>query len=545
MIPSLRGQSLLSHGVREAGAESGRAVAKGNSLSSVDGSVAPARLPNFPRGVWPVASIAAVVAASSGVGFGRPFGSNQNTYLLHAVGPSLPQLQDDWFLHTTDPFPVFTAVARLAGGTIGFAVESFVLTLAAFAGLFLIAWTLLRTAPRTVRRAVPPLAVLLFCAVCYVLPHSPVPVLSWVQPFRGFGGQYLMSVPSLFQPSDCGALILLGAGIATSAGTSRFRRPLWVVAAALAVTTCALHPTYLPPLAVALLGFAIADLSASRTIRRFGWYAGTGVAAIALVVATNPVVRGSFIHHGGEPQRYLAFERIPHHTLVSHWDPRDAIFAILVIAGAGLTVWLTRAWWAATVLSVCLIVAVVTALTVEVTRNVALAMMFPWRITVLLVPVATITVIVCLVRLIAERLRHVSAAMLAVCVCLSLACLAVGANLTVNAPDPTSSRLVRIVRAAGPSGVGLIPLELDNVRLNTPAAVYVDWKSHPYASADLAEWQRRITAARAAETDDAAFCRLINQEKIRWVMLRRGRAVPACIAGWQHTGSEGVRIYMK
>jgi hypothetical protein len=93
--------------------------------------------------------------------------------------------------------------------------------------------------------------------------------------------------------------------------------------------------------------------------------------------------------------------------------------------------------------------------------------------------------------------------------------------------------------------VGLIPPELENVRLNTPAAVYVDWKSHPYASADLAEWQRRITAARVAETDDVAFCRLINQEKIRWVMLRPGRAVPACIAEWQPTGSDGVRIYIR
>jgi hypothetical protein len=504
-----------------------------------------ASLPNSSSRVWPVASIAAVVAAAAGVGFGRPFGSNQNTYLLHAVGPSLPQLQDDWYLHTTDPFPVFTAVARLAGGTIGFAVESFVLTLASFAGLFLIAWTLLRMAPQAIRCAVPPLAVLLLSAVCYLLPHTRVPVLSWVQPFRGLGGQYLMSVPSLFQPSDCGALILLGAGIATSAVTSRFRRPLWVVAAGLAVATCALHPTYLAPLAVALLGFAVADLTASRTIRRFGWYAGTGVAAIALVVATNPIVRGSFTHDGGEPQRYLAFERIPHHTLVSHWDPRDAVSAILVIAGAGLTVWLTRAWWAATVLSVCLMVAVVTALTVEVTRSVALAMMFPWRITVFLVPVATLIVIVCLVRLIAERLQHVSAVLLPVSIFMSLACLWVGAYLTVNAPDPTSSPPVRVIRAARPSGVGLIPLELDNVRLNTPAAVYVDWKSHPYASADLAEWKRRIAAARIAETDDAAFCRLIDQEKIRWVMLRRGRAAPACIVGWQPTGSEGVRIYIR
>src|SRR5215212_7119234 len=43
-------------------------------------------------------------------------------------------------------------------------------------------------------------------------------------------------------------------------------------------------------------------------------------------------------------------------------------------------------------------------------------------------------------------------------------------------------------------------------------------ESHPYASADLAEWQRRIAAVKLAETD-GMFCRLVQREKIAWVML--------------------------
>jgi hypothetical protein len=386
--------------------------------------------------------VAAVLVASAGLGFSRPFRSNQNTYLLHAVGPSLSELRDDWFLHTADPFPIFTAIARLAGGTIGFAIASLVLAVAALAGLFLIAMTLLRTAPRTVRYAVPPLAVLLLSAASYLLPHTGVPVLSWVHPFRGIGGQYLMSVPSLFQPSDCGSLMLLGAGIALWAARSEWRRPLWLVAAVLAVATCALHPTYLAPLAVALLGFAIADLVTSRTIRRFGWYAGTGVAAVAVVFVTNPVARGSITHDVGEPQRYLAFDRIPHHTLISHWDPHDVLLAIIVLAGAGLTVWLTRAWWAAIVIIVCLTAAAVTALTVEVTRNVGLAMTFPWRITVFLVPIATLTGIVWALRLIAERLQHLTAVLVPVAASMALVCLVVGTYLTVHAANPASESAV-------------------------------------------------------------------------------------------------------
>jgi hypothetical protein len=188
--------------------------------------------------------------------------------------------------------------------------------------------------------------------------------------------------------------------------------------------------------------------------------------------------------------------------------------------------------------------AVATAMAVEVTRNVTLAMMFPWRISVFLVPIATLTVIVWLLRSIAERIGHVREILFIAAACLMPVCLGVGTYLTLTAPDPSSEQAVRALRAAGPSGVGLIPPELRNVRLNTPAAVYVDWKSHPYASADLTEWQRRIAAVKAAETDDGVFCRLVQQEKIAWVMLRPGRTPPACIVDWRRTGSDKVRIYI-
>src|SRR5829696_10011120 len=115
--------------------------------------------------------------------------------------------------------------------------------LAAFTGLYLVASTLLRTASRTVRTAVPSLAVLLLSAACYLIPHILVPAQSWAHPFRGFGGQFLMSIPSMFQASDCGTLMLLGSGIAVWAITSPRRRLLWVIAARLADATCALHPT--------------------------------------------------------------------------------------------------------------------------------------------------------------------------------------------------------------------------------------------------------------------------------------------------------------
>src|SRR5215203_6294763 len=127
---------------------------RGILMSTLLQSTEAARSPIETSRALSVMPMAAVLVASAGIGFGRPFRSNPNTYLLHAVGPSLSSLRDDWLLHTTDPHPIFTAVARLASGRVGFAVESFVLMLAAFTGLYLVASTLLRTASRTVRTTV-------------------------------------------------------------------------------------------------------------------------------------------------------------------------------------------------------------------------------------------------------------------------------------------------------------------------------------------------------------------------------------------------------
>ncbi len=56
----------------------------------------------------------AALATAIGQGCVKFYRLSENTYLLHAIGPSYPSLDSDWLLGTADAFPAFSALVRLS-----------------------------------------------------------------------------------------------------------------------------------------------------------------------------------------------------------------------------------------------------------------------------------------------------------------------------------------------------------------------------------------------------------------------------------------------
>jgi hypothetical protein len=210
--------------------------------------------------------------------------------------------------------------------------------------------------------------------------------------------------------------------------------------------------------------------------------------------------------------------------------------------------------WMARWLAVSLAGALAAAVVVGVTRWTSLALLFPWRVTVLLMPVAVAVLVVggsLAVRNVAAHVRPVMRLSVLVGVTLLVAGVvaalaALGLERTRTAPAPADQPAVQAVTAADPAGVGLVPLLAENVRLNAGYPVFVDWKSPPYASADLDEWWLRVDDVRAVENDLALVCGPEWGERVDWVLVRRSAAVPDCLREWPvtHDGN-GWRILVK
>lgn len=480
------------------------------------------------------------------MGSGSFFRSNQNTYLLEAVGPSYPSLRSDWLLGTSDSFPVFTRLARVAfvvGGQRGLAVLMVMASFVAFAAIGVVAVTAARQSGTAHRRLSVAIAVVVALAAWQRIPDSAfgwMPGRVKLDVFRGFGGQYLLSYPGMLQPSDAGVLLLAAAALCLVARTLvDRRRPLLVVAALLSAGACSLHASYLAPLMLALISIALADVLTGERLSSPWALLATGVGAGLAVLVSNPVARAAG-GRGTDAQEFVAFERIPHHSLISHWSPEQTVIASLVIvAGALLSVRLLRSWWAAFVMFATLAGSLLAAVMVEVTRSTTLASVFPWRITVVIVPLAFVFIAVSLVQWVVRPIDP--RAVLAIAGVAALGIAVTGVQDTRHALDAPPSSLVATLRAADLPGVGLVPIAAEDVRLNARVPVFVDWKSHPYAPDELTEWVRRVTATSAAYADDVLLCDLVDAESLDWAVLVSG-TVPTCFDGWPTIAGDGFLI---
>ena len=445
------------------------------------------------------ALIIALLAAGHSVA--APLMENQNQYMLPVVGN-----RSDWLVGQRDPFPAFTALARGlhdVGGVTAWRVAAFLLTAAALWGVYLVARALASG------DAVPTVATLLV----------GLTLLPWwdLSAFYGLAGQYLMWKPGYLQPSAAGCLVLLAFGLWLVG------RP-WV-AGVLAVIACVMHPIYAVVLGVGLAAALVADLLTGARWRRTPGYVAVVIIGGGLAAALNP---GVITLGGGDASlTRFAFERIPHHTLWPLWDPRDLLLLAVVVAGIALSWSLSR--WVTAWLGAALAVALLSAVLVEWTRWTSIALLFPWRITAVLVPVAA-TVIAVRVAMLLPRLseRRWRAPVLAV------ACGAAvwGVVDSVQQQSPTQwDPAVRAVLAARPTGVGIVPLSAQNVRASAGVAVYVDWKSPPYAADGLSLWWERYDQVAGFERDPEAICVGTWGREIDWALL--AVEPPSCMADWQ------------
>ncbi len=443
--------------------------------------------------------------------------SNQNQYFVHGLANGgHVNLSHDWLAGTTDPTPVFTALVTIGYRFLGewsFQAAYFLLLM----GYFLSMRWLIGALPgmpdtRGFR---------LMWAAGFIAAHAAVlRVLSvklagidypWFLQ-AGVAGQYILG-PGL-QPSSLG--VLLVAGLAAFAN----RRP--TLACGFVAATCAFHSTYMLSASSLVLGFIIVMF---REEEDAGPQALWGLLAASVFIA--PVAAYTLFTFGPHDpaifesaQNILVEIRIPHHCSITRWF--DQVAGVqLAWAGLGLAL-LCRSRLFLVVLLAASIGLVMTLLENEY-DNPTLALIFPWRITVLLVPLATAVIVAKLAARLPDKSWVAWAGGVVV-----IALAASGVWVMVDrqgyragedeAPlydyvrshsEPKQIYLlpVRIPAVGGGRGAmsasftppprpkpgsNLIPVDLQRFRLHTGTPIYVDFKSVPYFESEVLEWLRRM-----------------------------------------------------
>jgi hypothetical protein len=441
--------------------------------------------------------------------------SNQNQYFLHGLADAgYGDLSRDWLANTADPTPVFSLGVKLAYqfcGTWPFHAAFLAMLVVYFLSLWRVA-AALPFFPRAVAGQ------LVFAAVLTVVHAGIVRAASvaavgvdypWY--FQaGVANQYLLGAG--LQPSVFGVFLLTALAAFVS------RRP--VLAGGCAAFACVMHSTYLLPAGLLVVGMMAGAWQGDR--KQALVLGATALVGVLPVIAyTLAVFAPTDGERFAEAQRVIAWVRIPHHTDVNRW--------LDVVAGLQL-LWLLAGLIAfrRTALFVPLLVAAAIGFALSLlqvaTGDATVALLFPWRISAVLVPVATAAAIAALVRL-AQGENVAFLVMVVALLVGAAALLGTGAVylrslgyqetkaeadliafatpnrqpgdvylLPSGFPKPPSSR--------GSASSSFVPIrksdtpaifELQRFRLGTGAAVYVDFKSIPYRDDEVLEWQRRVT----------------------------------------------------
>jgi hypothetical protein len=456
--------------------------------------------------------------------------SNQNQYFLKGVAAgSDSQLSHDWLVGTADPVPVFSAFVAGCVRTVGewpFQVVFFL----ALVGYFLAMWRLVEKLPFAPRSPGG------WTAFAFAFTAVHAGLLRWVSTkllgedylwfFQsGLANQYLLG-PGL-QPSVVGVLLLWA--VAEYANEKPIR------AAALAAGATLVHSTYLLPAAMLSVGFAVHLLVLKQW--KTALFTSITAAVFALPAVTHilvvfaPTDAATF----AESQRILAEVRIPHHCRPARWfDWAGGVQVVWMLLGLVL-LRKTRLFVPLAVVSGLVVIGTVAVI---VTNNPTLSLLFPWRVTAVLVPVSTAVVFGAMTsRLGKPSPPPLPDGLLRPCLTppivlvtlllleLGFALCFVGSAVVVYAlqlgyrdPESETELLTHVAATRCDADVYLIPAkfpgppkspgvysktftppdpafsDLARFRLATRARLFVDFKAIPYKDTDVIEWHRRVSS---------------------------------------------------
>jgi hypothetical protein len=465
------------------------------------------------------------------------YSSNQNTYFVQGIALAEGgALQDDWLVSCANHLPVFTAlvyavVKWMIPGVFYF-IHGALIAVYAFCLLWLIGrvFKLPRSSP-VLGLSLVLLTLMHADFVAEALRSSGLDPLTTLASFfrsttEGVAGQPLLR--HFHQPSAFGVLLLVSICLFV-AGKPR-------LAAVVAAFSPWLHPTYFLAAGLLTLTYIIVDCRERQLLRSFQ----LGILALAVVLLPLLYTWHEFGPAPAEvatrARAILVHKRFPHHADPHTWFGLSAIFQIIWTI-VGLVVARRNRRLLIILTTLCITACTLTLVQV-LTASDTLALLLPWRLFVLLVPISTALLVGRFATALLSRSERMDAlpktlrfASYALMVALFVAGLASTKSRSDRAKRPNS--LVEFVASQCDRGkTFLVPPHWGGFRLETRCPIFVDWKSHPYRDDEVLEWYARnqlarsFYGARSGNQAVASLERIRDHAPITHVVVKRPSKLP-------------------
>jgi len=450
---------------------------------------------------------------------------NQNTYLLPGlIKGGFGYLNNDWFATITDPFPVFS---YLVSYTYKYLSEvCFYIYFIFLFGIYIFSLREIADEVFKFSKIQKKIFMLLFFIIHSVFFRSifnklfgHTNLINALQ--EGVAQQYILG--TVFQPSLFGVLILLSIFLFL-----RKRNVASIIALATAAT---FHPTYLLSAAAVVISYILLNIK-NKQVKNAVFI---GVLSFILVLPIFIYTAVNFGPTSGEvlkqAQNILINYRMPHHALPANWLNFWAYFKLILIITA---IYLVKEHKLSNILSSCLIISVLLTILQVVTNSSALALLFPWRLSVFLVPISTTILLgfssVKLSKWYPPKNKLFDLLILFILLFLILKGLTnMRYKFFIQPANQTEKMMQWIKRRNNTNNTYLIPPDkwttLERFRLNTGVPIFVDSKTHPYKDTEVISWYQRIVTAENFYKNDLINYRTLtnlkNNYKVSHLLLKK------------------------
>ncbi|TRX60113.1 hypothetical protein FNH22_08675 [Fulvivirga sp. M361] len=450
-------------------------------------------MPNFP-GLGKENTFLFLLALTyvAGYSLNPIYNHNQNTYFLHGLANGgLGHLSHDWMLSTKDPFPLFSALISFTYSYLSpaFFYLYFLLAL----GVFII--TISKITSDTVGIKTNSSTFMIFFVIVTLLSsgalRSALPTTGEIL-LKGLADQYILGTGLL--PSTFGLLLLIS--------IYTFLKNKLYISILTVISCCYLHSTYL--LSSGLIIFSYMLVLYTEKEQKKSLVVGlVSSVLIAPLVVYNAL---TFLNHDEQvtntAREILINYRFPHHAKVMEWFDMISTFKILVVL---ITLWFTRNKRIFPIILIPSIGGILLTLLQVFTESNFLALLFPWRVSVIIMPLCTFLLIGTFVKksnvFVPEnnksRNYKLSFLLLFIIIIASSGFFVTYLKFERYKEENFSEITDYLELSKTEGDLYLIPIHLNEFRLRTGACVFIDNKSHPYESQEIITWYERVKIAKA------------------------------------------------
>ena len=463
--------------------------------------------------------------------------SNQNPYALRAsvLSGLTPALSEDWLFKTTDPYPLATwiTVLFLKHGPDGVYFLYFMVI-----GAFMLSFMIFLDSGNRRGDAV---SSYLWSGLT-VLSALVVGRLTGLS--AGVADQLILG--GYWEPSEAAVFLVISMLLFASG------RSVWsALCAALAV---ALHPS------IALGALIVETAACLRLLVERRWRELLILVGVFTVLVLPPVIytivrfMPTSVDLADRASRYLARQKLPFHAIPMHWLTALDILKAAMIALAACIYWKQNGRLSSVLFTSLILATVLTGIFAYLDDN-RLLLLFPWRVSAVLAPIALILIVSTVLNSLPQRAWIYDHQKLLLIPILLLAGSVQFMKIYYDYPGFIPSYWIeaifgtdafdakvqdRVERrdvinwAKGqddPNGLYLVPLDFEQFRIKSGRPIFVDAKSHPWKDTEVIEYKRRIELAEKA-FESLRECQKIEGNEFDVVILDNSsflyKAKPDC-----------------